>query len=65
MTKFLVEIKIWQIYTLDVKVDLSDLTISLTRNDKTFPKSEKNPSKPDLENVFLDRRRDLTVTAWS
>ena len=48
------------------KVDLSDLTISLSRNDKTLQKSEKkNPSKPDVENVLLDRRRDWTVTARS
>ena len=47
-------------------MDLSDLTIPLSRNDKIYPKTEKkNPCKPDLENVLLDRGRHSTVRAGS
>ena len=49
----------------DVEVDVSDLTITLSRNDKISPKTEKNSRKPDFENVLLDRSRDSTVTARS
>ena len=49
----------------DVEVDLSDSTITLSGNDKIYPKTENNPWKPDFENVILDRGRDGTVTAWS
>ena len=45
-------------------MDLSDLTITLSRNEKTYPKTEKkNSCKPDLENVLIDRSRDSTVRA--
>ena len=68
MGKFLGKRKISQIYTQlssDDEVDLSDLIITLSRNDKIYPKTKKNPSKQDFETVILDRCRDWTVRARS
>ena len=46
-------------FSSDVEVDLRDFTITLSRNDKIYPKTEeKNPCKPDFENVLLDVRWD-------
>ena len=41
-------------YTLlssDVEVDLSDFSITLSRNDRISSKTEKSQCKPDFENV--------------
>ena len=56
MGKFQGKIKIgsYKSYTLfssDVEVDLSDFTITLSRNNKICSKTEKSQCKPDFEKV--------------
>ena len=40
----------------DVEVNLSDYTITLSRNDKIYPKTGKiKTCRPEFENVLFDR----------
>ena len=55
----------YTLVSLDVEVDLSGLIITLSRNDKMYPKTEKNPCNPDFENALLDRSGDWNVSARS
>ena len=55
----------YTLVSLDVEVDLSGFIITLSRNDKMYPKTEKNPCKPDFENALLGRSGDWNVSARS
>ena len=43
--------KNYTLFSSDVEVDLSDFTITLSRNNKIGSKTEKSQCKPDFENV--------------
>lgn len=50
----------YMLLSSDVEVNLSDFTITLSRNDKIYPKTEKiNTCRPEFENFLFDRSRSM------